>query len=81
MAKYEIKHFTARQVDEAGYCGSCGGAVHGAHYALYEEGKGFISLDGGRTVFMLIGKTGRKALEEIIQRDGLVGDVDYLETI
>ena len=81
MAQYTIKHFTARQLDEAGYSGSCGGAVHGAHYAIEEEGKGLVSLDGGRTVFMLVGKVGRKALEDIIQSGGFVGAVSYREAI
>lgn len=81
MAQYSIKHFTAKQVEAAGYTGSCGGAVHGAHYAIHEEGKGLVSLDGGKTVFMLVGKTGRKAMEEILKSGGFIGQVDYRESI
>ena len=81
MAQYSIKHFTARQVEDAGYTGSQGGAIRGAHYAIYEEGKGFVSLDGGRTVYMLVGKTGRKAMEDILKSGGFVGQVDYRECI
>ena len=81
MAQYSIKHFTARQVEEAGYTGSQGGAIRGAHYAIYEEGKGFVSLDGGKTVYMLVGKTGRKAMEEILKFGGYDGPIDYRQSI
>ena len=81
MAQYSIRHFTARQVDAAGYSGKGGGAVRGAHYAIYEEGKGLVSLDGGRTVYMLTGKTGRTALESIIQFGGFIGEVDYVDSL
>jgi hypothetical protein len=81
MAQYSIRHFTAKQVNAAGYSGSCGGAVHGAHYAIYKEGKGFVSLDGGKTVYMLVGKTGRKAMENILKSGGFVGQVDYRQNI
>ena len=81
MAQYSIIHITARQVEAAGYSGSRGGAVHGAHYAIYEDGKGFVSLDGGKTVYMLVGKTGRKAMEDILKSGGFVGQVDYRECI
>ena len=46
--------------------------------ALYEEGKGFISLDGGKTVYVPIG--GRKALETIL-RTGFCGEVDYIQPV
>lgn len=81
MAHFTIKHFTAKQVDAAGYSGSQGGAVHGAHYAIYEDGKGFVSLDGGKTVFMLTGKAGLKSMKSIIESGGFVGQVDYRHTI
>lgn len=81
MEQYTIKHFTAKQVEAAGYSGSQGGAVHGAHYAIYEDGKGLVSLDGGKTVYMLTGKTGLNAMKSIVEFGGFVGQVDYRQTI
>ena len=81
MTQYRIDKFTAKQVDAAGYSGMQGGAVRGAHYAIYEDGKGYVSLDGGRTAYMLTGKTGLNALQEIIKFGGFVGQVDYRQTI
>ena len=46
--------------------------------ALYVEGKGFVSLDGGKTVYVPIG--GRKALEVILQT-GFCGEVDYIQPV
>ena len=46
--------------------------------ALYEEGKGFISLDGGESVY--IPRGGRKALKAIIEQ-GFCGSVDYIQPI
>ena len=81
MAEYSIKHFTAKQLQEAGYSGSCGGAVHGAHYAINEEGKGLVLLDGGKTVFLMKGRYGKEAMQGIIDGGGFLGEVDYLESI
>lgn len=46
--------------------------------ALYEEKKGFISLDGGKSVYIPVG--GRKALKAILQ-SGFCGKVDYIQPI
>lgn len=46
--------------------------------ALYEEGKGFVSLDGGKTVYIPVG--GRKALNAILQ-SGFCGKVDYIKPV
>lgn len=81
MKGYSIRHFTAKQVSEAGYTGKHGGSVKGAHYAIYKEGAGLVSLDGGRTVYMLTGTTGRNVLESLIKFDGIYGDIDYMETL
>lgn len=46
--------------------------------ALYEEKKGFISLDGGKSVYIPVG--GRKALKAILQ-SGFCGKVDYIQPV
>lgn len=46
--------------------------------ALYEEGNGFVSLDGGKTVYIPVG--GRKALNTILQ-SGFYGKVDYIQPV
>lgn len=79
--KYTIVKFTAKQLDQKGYCGERGGAISGSHYAIMEEGKGLISLDEGRTVYLLKGKSGFNAMQKIIDMGGFVGNVDYLPTI
>ena len=79
--QYKIISFTAKQIMEAGYSGPMGGALSGTHYAIYEDGKGFCSLDGGRTVYMLTGKMGRKSLQDIIDAGGFVGEIGYRQTI
>lgn len=48
------------------------------HLALYVEGKGFISLDGGKTVYVPVG--GRKALKAILE-SGFCGKVDYIQPV
>ena len=47
--------------------------------ALYVEGKGFVSLDGGKTVYLPQG--GRKALQSILDAGGFCGEVDYIQPI
>ena len=79
--RYKIISFTAKQIMEAGYSGPLGGTLSGTHYAIYEDGKGFCSLDGGRTVYMLTGKRGRKSLQDIIDAGGFVGEIGYRQTI
>lgn len=46
--------------------------------ALYEEGKGFISLDGEK-VYIPIG--GRKALQSILDAGGFCGEVQYIRPV
>lgn len=48
------------------------------NYALYVEGKGFVSLDGGKSVYSPQG--GKKALESILTT-GFCGEVDYIQPI
>lgn len=81
MDRYEIRKYTAKEVMEAGCSGTQGGSISGTHYALYEIGKGLCSLDGGRTVFMLVGKHGKDAMQRIIDHGGFVGEVDYMQSI
>ena len=79
--RYTIISFTAKQIMDAGYSGPMGGAISGTHYAIYEDGKGFCSLDGGRTVFMLQGKRGKRSLQDIIDAGGFVGEISYRQAI
>ena len=53
MERFEVVSFTAKQMNDAGYCGQQGGYITGRHYAIRETGKGLVSLDGGRTVFLM----------------------------
>jgi hypothetical protein len=47
--------------------------------ALYEEDKGFISIDGGHTPYVPAG--GRKALNTILEMGGFIGEVDYIQPL
>ena len=76
----EIVKFSARQIEQAGYSGPMGGAVRGAHYALKGE-DGYISIDGGRTVYMLVGKSGKAAMQKIIDAGGFIGVVCHRRTL
>ena len=51
----------------------------GRQYALYEEGKGFVSLDGGESVY--IPRGGKYALQSIIDNGGFCGEVSYIQAI
>lgn len=46
--------------------------------ALYEDGKGFVSLDGGKNVYIPQG--GRIALKAILA-SGLCGEIDYIKPV
>ena len=81
MEKYRVMRFTAKQLMAAGYSGPQGGVVKGAFYAIYENGKGFVSLDKGRTAYMLPGKQGKESMESIIKAGGFVGEVSYRKAI
>lgn len=48
------------------------------NYALYVEGKGFVSLDGGKRPYSPQG--GKKALESILAT-GFCGEVDYIQPV
>jgi hypothetical protein len=52
--------------------------VYEGGLALYEEGKGFVSLDGGKTPYIPCG--GRKALKAILA-SGFYGEIDYIKSI
>lgn len=75
----KVVKISAKEMNEK-HSGPCGGYITGAHYALYEEGKGFYSSDGKRT-YILKGNTGKKALQAILDAGGLIGAVQYLPTI
>ena len=79
--RYEIIHFTAKEMMAAGYGGHCGGALKGAHYVIREIGKGLCSLDGGRTVFNLGGRLGKESMQRIIDKGGFVGEISYRQTL
>lgn len=49
------------------------------NYALYVEGKGFVSLDGGQSVYSPRG--GKKALQSILDQGGFCGEVDYIQPV
>jgi hypothetical protein len=76
----EIVRFTAREVEQAGYSGPMGGAVRGAHYALRDD-DGYISIDGGRTVYMLAGKHGKAAMQRVIDAGGFIGVVYHRDSL
>lgn len=48
------------------------------NYALYVEGKGFVSLDGGQSVYVPVG--GKKALESLLET-GFCGEVNYIQPV
>lgn len=47
-------------------------------FAIYEQGKGFVSLDN-KTPYSPIG--GKKALQSIIDAGGFVGNVNYIQAL
>lgn len=79
--RYSIISFTAKQIMEAGYTGPMGGRLSGTHYAIYEYGKGLCSLDGGCTVFMMTGKSGKDSIQDIIDAGGFIGNISYRQTL
>lgn len=81
MGRFEIVSFTAKQMMDAGYSGPRGGYITGSHYAIRETGKGLVSLDGGKTVFLMQGRYGKETMQGIIDGGGFVGSVDYMESI
>lgn len=48
-------------------------------YALYEKGKGFVSLNGGKSPYTPIG--GKSALQSILDAGGFIGEVSYIKPI
>ena len=52
---------------------------HRACFALYEEGKGYVSLDNGHTVYIPVG--GRKVLQHIIDNGGFLTPVAYVQPV
>lgn len=48
-------------------------------YALYVDGKGYVSLDNGQSPYCPIG--GEKALQSILNQGGFVGEVSYIQPI
>ena len=81
IRKYRIISYTPDQIEKAGYYGPRGGAIRKTHYAIYEDGKGFCSLDGGLTAYVLSGKSGREAMQSIIDAGGFIGEISYKQTI
>lgn len=76
----EVIKITAKKLNAAGYCGPLGGWITGTHYALFQDGKGFVSLDN-KHVYILKGNVGREALQGIIDAGGFVGPVYYKQNI
>ena len=62
------------------YSGTRGGNITGTHYALFEDGKGYCSLDG-ITPYILKGITGKNALQSIIDAGGFCEPISYLSTL
>ena len=79
--KYTIIALKPAQVSAAGYIGPRGGYPKGTHYCLYETGKGFCSLDKGKTTYMLAGREGLKAMERIIETGGFIGEIAYRQVL
>lgn len=73
----EIVKISAQELMRAGYCGPMGGSIKGAHYAI-RDGEGYISIDGGKTVYMLTGKRGKAAMQRIIDAGGFIGVIDHM---
>lgn len=74
-----IVKITAKEMNKK-YCGPRCGTITGTHYALFEDGKGFCSLDGEKP-YILKGNTGKNALQSIIDAGGFCGSISYLATI
>ena len=72
----EIVKISAQELNQAGYCGLRGGTIKNAHYALRDD-EGYISIDGGSTVYMLPGKRGKADMQRIIDAGGFIGVVDH----
>ena len=70
----EIVKISAKELVQAGYCGLMGGAIKGAYYAL-KDAEGYISIDGGSTVYMLPGKRGKADMQRVIDAGGFIGVV------
>lgn len=75
----KIIKITAKEMNSK-YCGQHGGYITGAHYALFEDGKGFCSLDG-KMAYILKGNTGKNALQSIIDAGGFCGSIYHVATI
>lgn len=74
-----IIKISAKEMNEK-YIGARGGYITGAHYGLYEEGQGYVSLDSKRA-YLLPGKTGKAAMQSIIDAGGFCGAIAFVETI
>lgn len=75
----KIVKITAKEMNSK-YCGPAGGFITGTHYALFEDGKGFCSMDG-KGAYILKGNAGRSALQSIIDAGGFCGNVYHVATI
>lgn len=75
----KIIKITAKEMNSK-YCGQRGGHITGAHYALFEDGKGFCSLDG-KAAYILKGNTGKNALQSILDAGGFCGNISHVATI
>ena len=76
----QIVKIPAKEMN-AKYVGRNGGNITGTHYTLFKAGKGFVSLDGGKTTYILKGNTGKDALQSIIDAGGFCGEISYRQTI
>lgn len=75
----QIVKISAKEMNQK-YIGARGGYITGAHYGLYEEGHGFVTLDGKRA-YLLPGRTGKNAMQSILDAGGFCGEVQFLNTI
>lgn len=74
-----IKKISAKEMNEK-YIGARGGYITGAHYVLFEEGRGYISLDNKKP-YILPGNSGKTALQSIIDAGGFCGEVFYKDAV
>ena len=79
VKQMKIMKISAKEMNEK-YCGQRGGYITGAHYAIYEDGKGFCSLDG-KKAYILKGNSGKSAMQSIIDAGGFTGNIHYVPAI
>lgn len=71
-----VVKISAKEMNQR-FVGARGGYITGAYYTLYEEGKGFVTLDN-KMPYMLKGRLGKETLEAIIADGGFSSEVNYI---